>query len=79
MSSGLLHMSDICKTLSISDIPKNLKWKSIETQHKEFHILMSYKIIHAPAPHATRGNSVKFAQPAATVNPYKYKLNQKLE
>ena len=53
----------------------------METQHKELRILMLFKIIHrfvelhlpdyiVPAPHATRGNSVKFIQPATSVNSY---------
>ena len=33
-------MSDFCKTTSISDNLKTLKWKSIEIQHKELRILM---------------------------------------
>ena len=74
-------VSDFHRTSSISEILKSLQWKSIEIQHKELRLMMLYKIIHEfvelplpdyviPAPRVTRGNSMKFVQPATSVDSY---------
>ena len=76
-------MSDFRRTTSVSEILKNLKWKSIQTQHKELRLLMLYKIIYRlvelplpdyiiPAPRVTRGNSMKLVYPPTNVDSYKY-------
>ena len=64
-----------------------LKWQPVEIQpveiqHRELHLLMFYKIINRltelsvpeyiiPAPRVTRGNSMKFVQPAMHIDSYK--------
>jgi len=57
--------------------------KSIETQHEHLHLIMFYKSLHGlsdlemptcitPAIRYTRGNCIKFVQPPAQVDPYKF-------
>ena len=76
-------MSDFHRTTSVSETLKNLKWKSIQTEHKELCLLMLYKIIYRlvelplpdyiiPAPRVTRGNSMKLVHPPTNVDSYKY-------
>ena len=76
-------MSDYRRSSSVTAMLNQLKWRPVEIQHRELRLLMFYKIINRlvefpvpeyiiPAPWVTRGNSMKFVQPAMHIYPYKY-------
>ena len=78
-------MSDHHRTSSVSAMLTLLQctWRSVKAQHRELCLIMLYKIIHGlvelnlldyiiPAPHITRGHTMKFVQPAMYTDQYKY-------
>jgi len=76
-------MSDYRRTSSVSSMLLSLHWYNTETQHKEAHLIMFYKIIHGivnvPLPayihqssRPSRGNHLKYIQPILNVDPYKF-------
>ena len=78
-------MSDYYPTSSVSAMLFYLKWNKIEIQNKEMRLIMFYKILHGHVDvnlpdcvlvntRFTRGNDLKFVQPPANIDVYKYSL-----
>jgi len=76
-------ISDYRRTSSVSAIKNSLNMRSIETQHEKLRLMLFYKILHGfsnlqmpnciiPAPRSACGNCIKFIQPPAQVDSYKF-------
>ena len=76
-------MSDHYLISSVSAVLFYLKWNKIEIQNKEVRLIMFYKILHGHVDvdipdyilvntRFTRGNDLRFIQPPANIDVYKY-------
>jgi len=78
-NAALFIVSDYRRTSSVSAIKNSLSIRSIETQHEQLRLMMLHGLSNLqmpnciiPSARTTRGNGVKFIQPPAQVDSYKF-------
>ncbi len=80
-------MNDFSHHNSVTAMMQYLEWQTLEARRQQARLMMFYHIIHdlvdisanpylTPAPLTTRGHQVRFIQPGARVQCYKYSFFQ---